>query len=193
MFTLVAQSNIVKKTIIEDDFEELSKIYERESAYFVNSLLESSSTAFANVFIKFTILFTSFSKTKNPEFGLIYAFLYKNKVYVGNYLDTSITLKQYPPPNVLKGCYDKVKTSVSLAGLNIRTAPVSIGTFNECTLSPSSPPTGNKLIIVIEDIEYTITLTKDNPDIMIVTREEKAKQRKVFMKGNFIKGKGIVT
>ena len=190
LFTLVAQTNVVKKTIIEDDFEELSKNYERESSYFVNGLLQTNPADFAKKFLKFTVLFTSFSKTKNPEFGLIYAFLYDNHLYVGNYLDTDITLKHYPPPNVLKGCYDKIKTSVSLGGLNISTAPVTLSNFKECTLPhPNNPPVGNnKLVVIIGDIEYVINLTEDNPEIMIVTREEKDKQRKVFMKGNFIKG-----
>jgi len=193
LFTLVAQSNSVKKTLIEDDFEDLSKNYERESAYFVNGLLESNAADFAKEFLKFTVLFTSFSKTKNPEFGLIYAFLYEKKLYVGNYLDTPITLKNYPPPNnVLVGCYDLVETSVSLGGLKVNTGSVTVSTFKDCTLKPpNNPPPGNKLVVVIEDIEYEITLTKDNPEVMIVTREEKDKQRKVFMKGNFIKGKGV--
>jgi len=189
LFTLVAETNIVRKTIIEDDFEALSKNYERESAKFINNLLEKSSTNVGRDFLKFTVLFTSFSKTKNPEFGVIYAFLYKETLYIGNYLDTEIVIRSYSPSIPLEGCYDEVKTSISIAGLDVTLQGVNIGEFSLCTLEKQVPE-NKKLTIEVEDIEYTITLIEDHTDIIIVSRETKDKQRKVFVKG-FKKGKAI--
>jgi hypothetical protein len=191
LFTLAAQMNVVKKTVIEDDFEELSKNYERESARFVNDLLDKGTTSnLGDDFAKFTILFTSFSKTKNPEFGLIYAFLYDDVVYVGNYLDEDVVLTSYSPPVSLKGCYKNVKASVSIAGLSLQPGSISLGTFTSCKLA-TTPPPGNRLMVEVDGIAYEISLTPNNPEIMIVSRENIAEQRKVFLKGNFIKGRRV--
>lgn len=184
LFTLVAQSNIVKRTIIEDDFEELSKNYERESAHFVNGLLEKGTGNVEQEFIKFTILFTSFAKTKNPEFGLLYAFLHQGTVYVGNYLDTAVTIQGQSAS--LPGCYAVVNATVAVAGLNIQAGTISVGRVQHCT-THFPPPTNNEIKIVIEQIPYVLQLTEDAPDIMLVSRETKDQQRKVYVKSNLLK------
>src|SRR3989344_1476214 len=84
IFLLVAETNVVKETVIEDDFESLAKNYEIESAKFMNSILERGITDIPNEFLKFTIIFSSYAKTKNPEFGIIYAFINNNRLYIGN-------------------------------------------------------------------------------------------------------------
>lgn len=182
-FLLATQTNIVRKIIIEDDFEELSKNYERESASFVNSLLINPSANIEKEFTKFTVLFTSFAKTKNPEFGLVYAFLHQGKVYLGNYLDTAITITTPAPKKIIWGCYAAVDTSVSLAGLTIPTSSISLGKFSACNATFAAPP-GNNIKLDIDAISYELLLAEDAPDIMIISRETKDNQRKVFIKSN---------
>ena len=183
LFLLAAQTNIIKKITIEDDFEELSKNYERESANFVNSLLSNPTANIEKEFAKFTVLFTSSAKTKNPEFGLVYAFLHQGNVYIGNYLDTKINLLTILPPKTIPGCYALIETSVSLAGLTIPTSGISLGKFSQCNAVFTAPPS-NKIKIEIESIVYELLLAEDAPDIMMISRETKDNQRKVFIKSN---------
>ena len=188
LFTLVLETNIVRQTVIEDDFELLSKNYEIESAKFMNNMLKTTSGDLTKDFLRFTVLFSSFAKTKNPEFGLIYAFTYKDKLYVGNYLDTDITVTNAGSnPTVLKGCYQKIDTSVSIAGLKVNTPQINVGQYTQCSLTEGIP-TDNKLRFMIQDITYEVNLNVDHPEVIIVSRETKGDQRKVFVKGNFLKG-----
>jgi hypothetical protein len=189
LFTLAAQVNVVKKTVIEDDFEELSKNYERESARFVNDLIKIDSPNIDDQFRKFTVLFTSFSKTKNPEFGLVYVFLHEGTIYIGNYLENNILITSHSPPKHLKGCFKNVEAGFSVAGLKVSQTGINFGTFSTCTFKTTQLPSGNIVVLEINDIAYEISLSPNNPEIMIVSREEKAQQRKVFLKGNFIKGR----
>ena len=188
LFTLAAQLNTVKRTVLEDDFEELSKNYERESARFMNELINIDSPNVEREFKRFTVLFTSFSKTKNPDFGLIYVFLHEGTIYMGNYLEDDLRVAQPTPPKVLQGCYQKVNAGVSLAGLKVG-SHITVGQFAACSHKTTHMPPGNVVILEIDDIAYEISLIPNNPEIMIVSREEKAQQRKVFLKGNFIKGR----
>ncbi len=186
LFLLATQTNIVKKITIDDNFEEISKNYERESANFVNSLLVNPSINIEKEFTKFTVLFTSFAKTKNPEFGLVYAFLHQGNVYLGNYLDTTIAITTATPPKIIQGCYALVDTSVSIAGLTLSTSGISLGRFSQCNATFAAPP-GNKIKIEIDSIDYELILTEDAPDIMIISRETKDNQRKIFIKSNVLK------
>ena len=118
LYTLYKETNIVKESIIEDDFREISKNYELESSRFLNQLIQSNSDVRSS-FINFTVLFTSYAKTKNPNFGLIYSFLYQNKLYIGNYMDTNINFNFGSSNYNLNGCYAQINASVSIAGLNL--------------------------------------------------------------------------
>lgn len=192
LFILYSQTNLVRKTVVEDDFEELSKNYEIEGAKFVNSLLKNDKEV-SNAFKNFTALFTSYSKTKNPDFGLIYAFDYKTNLYVGNYLNHSITVKKGSKYKDLQGCYDKVKTSVSVGGLSLDIKDIDYKLLGECTWetpSDETQPTYN-ITLVIEGIEYVVDVTSGNPELVIVSRESKGADKKVYTKGRFSTGSSI--
>ena len=100
---LFAETNIVKETIIEDDFEEISSNYEIESAKFVNSLIGQDTEKVVNSFASFSSIFSSYAKTKNPEFSLIYLFSYNDGLYVGNFLDEEVSINSIQ--QTLHGCF----------------------------------------------------------------------------------------
>jgi hypothetical protein len=187
LFLLATQTNVVTKIMIEDDFEDLSKNYDRESANFVNSLLVNPGANVEKEFTKFTALFTSFAKTKNPEFGLVYAFLHQGTVYLGNYLDQAITIITPTPQKTVQGCYALVDTTISIAGLNFTSIGISsLGRFSSCSATFTAPP-GNTIQIEIGSIDYALLLAEDSPDVMLISRETKDNQRKVFIKSNIHK------
>lgn len=192
IFLLVAETNVVKETVIEDDFESLAKNYEVESAKFMNSLLERDVADIATEFLKFTIVFSSYAKTKNPEFGVIYAFISKGNLYIGNYLDTEIRIRSPSTPpgsDRLEGCYQKVDANIVVAGFPVQ-SHVTTSAFSRC-IRTLAVPASNRFKFAIQDVEYEVELEPSRPEIIIVSREEVDNQRKVFVKGNFKKGKNI--
>lgn len=192
LFVLYSKTNIVMKTVIDDDFEALSKNYEIESAKFVNGLLKGDKEI-SNAFKNFTALFTSYSKTKNPDFGLIYAFDYKNSLYVGNYLNESIIVKKGVKTKDLQGCFDKIKTSLSIGGLSLELKNVDYQILGECTWeTPSDENKPTYLIeIILQEIRYEVEVIAGNPELVIVSRESKGADRKVFTKGRFSAGEPL--
>ena len=188
IFLVVAETNLVKETVIEDDFESLAKNYGVESATFMNRLLATNAPNIPQEFLKFTIVFSSYAKTKNPEFGTIYAFIYNNHLYVGNYLDQEVRIPSASPSN-LQGCYQRVNTEIVVAGFPLQ-SNVPTGAYSSCMLDLAVPG-NNRLTFFIEDIEYEVELEPSRPEIIIVSREEVANQRKVFVKGNFNKGRNV--
>ncbi|HLC72222.1 MAG TPA: hypothetical protein VJH37_01435 [Candidatus Nanoarchaeia archaeon] len=186
IFLLAAETNVVKKTVIDDDFESLARNYEVESAKFMNQILEQGVTDIPQEFLKFTIVFSAYAKTKNPEFGVIYAFIFNNRVYMGNYLDTEIQIPRQIP---LSGCYQRLNTNIVVAGFPVQSS-VTTGAFSSCMLDIPIPP-ANKLRFFIEGIEYEVELEPTRPEIIIVSRENINNERKVFVKGNFNKGRNI--
>lgn len=189
IFLVVTETNLVKETVIEDDFESLAKNYEVESAKFMNSLLAAATPPdIPQEFLKFTIVFSSYAKTKNPEFGIIYAFIYNNRLYVGNYLDRLVRIPSATPQN-LPGCYQRLNTEIVISGFRVPT-PTEMNALDDCLLS-LSVPVNNRFTFFIEDTEYEVELEPSRPEIIIVSREEVANQRKVFVKGNFNKGRNI--
>lgn len=190
IFLVVTETNLVKETVIEDDFESLAKNYELESATFMNRLLATNAPNIPQEFLKFTIVFSSYAKTKNPEFGTIYAFIYSNHLYIGNYLDQEVRIPSAPPQNRnLPGCYQGLNTEIVVAGFPLQ-SNVPISAYSSCMLDLPVPG-NNRLTFFIEDIEYEVELEPSRPEIIIVSREEVANQRKVFVKGNFNKGRNV--
>ncbi|MEK6861773.1 MAG: hypothetical protein AABY07_07430, partial [Nanoarchaeota archaeon] len=131
LFIVITPSNIVRELTIDDRFEELSKNFEIESAKFINYLIKEEKDV-PSSFLNFTILFTSYSKTKNPDFGLIYAFIKDNKLYIGNYLDDQARFK-FQNQNVnLNGCFQQVNTGFTVLGLDLDIEGVNLGSFMLC-------------------------------------------------------------
>ena len=190
LFILVSPSNVVKETVVESRFEETSRNFEVESARFINYAIGHDEDVAEN-FLNFTILFTSYSKTKNPDFELMYAFVYDGVLYMGNYLGQSVDFTFEGSKYAVNGCFADVKTGISIAGLNIGIPGVDIGSFARCqgtAVVGGGPPYVVDIGIVEGGVPvlFTVEVSAGSPEVIILAREERGETRKVFAKGRFI-------
>ena len=186
LFTIITPANFIHQRIVDDDFEELSKNYQLESSKLLNELLNKEGTdgvKINNTFLNFTVSFTSYSKTKNPNFGLIYAFPYDDQVFIGNYADTGITLQTVYTSKYLDGCFSEVDTSISLYGISISAPGITPSLYNSCIKVIDYPRDGiiNFTIPAVEGINYNFQLQEKRSDIIIVSREDLDEDIKVFI------------
>lgn len=198
IFILVSQTQYVKRSAFEGNFEELNENYERESSKFINELLKDPTSDIAEQFTLFTTSFTAYSKGQNPNFELIYAFDFGGKLYVGNYLskkinvDTDFTAKYITD---LPGCFEKIKGIISSGGFNIGIGQLTYSGIDECSRDILIPGEGKityPIYIQIGDdtFNYVADVNVGVPELIIVSREERGEERKVFTKGRFLKGEG---
>ena len=190
IFGLVSIVNNVGQESIESDFEELSDNYASESAKLINAVIADPSVDISSAFINFTILFTSYSKTINPKFGLIYAFYYDGKLHMGNYLDTRINVKcdGCTRPSTIDGCFGTIPATVTFGGLDLGVT-VYENIINQCNLTqekgPDFPNDPKFVDITVKDVPYRFNIKQGHPEIIIVSWESRAEQRKVFTEGDF--------
>ncbi len=190
LFILLSPTNVIKRTVAESRFEETSKNFEIESAKFINYLIKNNKDVETS-FLNFTILFTSYSKTKNPDFGLIYAFIYDKTLYMGNYLDDTVNFYFESSTYGLIGCFSDVNTTFSIAGLNINIHNIDLANFLHCQTT-ASVLGSDPYMLDIDVLEpnnpssFTVELAEGHPELVIVTKEKKGETRKVYTKGKFI-------
>lgn len=185
LFTIITPSNFIHQRVIDDDFEELSKNYQLESSKLINELLNKEGTneeVISDTFLNFTVLFTSYSKTKNPNFGLIYAFPYNGEVFIGNYADTDLTFVagNSLTNHYLPGCFSEVSTSISLYGISLSVPDIVPADYANCITSINYP-VGDIIKFTIENIDYDFELKESRSDIIIVSRENLQEDIKVFI------------
>jgi len=183
LFTLVTPSNLVHQQVIDDDFEALSQNYQVESAKFLNEVLNQQGvdrSVINTSFLNFTIAFTSYSKTKNPNFGLIYAFPFGAGLFIGNYAQVPMNITVNSNMIPLDGCFDEVSTTVSVAGVNLDIPGLTPSMYKDCTTF-TAYPTDDKMNLLIEDVHYTFNLDGGRSDIIVVSRESLGDDIKVFM------------
>ncbi len=197
---LYSMSQIVNKVSqeqIQGDFKQLSENYATEGARLVNDVMKKGSQdTVIRSFRDFTRSFTSYSKTKSSEFGLIYAFYYtgtdkdknKGKVYIGNYLNMPI-LVSYSKPDYtyIAGCYSEIPTGAGFDGITLSQG-ISETELADCekTVPEDTEASINELYITIGGYAYTFDVSPDQLQIIIVSREDNADQRQVFVDGNFL-------
>ncbi|MDP3917200.1 MAG: hypothetical protein Q8Q42_02835 [Nanoarchaeota archaeon] len=183
IFTIITPSNLLHQKIIDDDFQSLSRNYQVESAKLLNELLNKKIVdrqLIENTFLNFTVSFTSYSKTKNPNFGLIYAFPFENYLFIGNYADIDVNFTVGSSTISLEGCFNEVSTSVTLYGISIDQPDINPILYQDCIQTVGYPPT-NQLEFTIEDVDYTFELNEKRSDIIIVSRETLDNEIKVFI------------
>ena len=184
LYMLMTKTNIIYENEIIDDFETLSRNYDVEASKFMNSLLSSgdiSSEEVKSKFDDFTCDFTKYAKNQNPDFSLIYIFEYENKIYIGNYLKQPIIIgDEY----ILRGCKEGAELQYGAGGQMSGGSSLSI--CGECI---QEIPTISELEISIGSNLYIITITSGRPEIIIVSREDKGEQRKVYTKEEFVGGR----
>ena len=195
IFSLAVKVNIANRPIIEGDFEGLSRNYDIESTKFINLLTEKNFREalkledVAVLFLNFTQDFTSYSKTQNPEFGVIYFFDFESsisgqgvgKLFVGNYLDQDIIVwTKEGEEQVVEGCKNTVNAGVSFGEFKFNTG---VETLNfDCATNLSR---GNSdpysFSFIIGDIEYTSEISLGEAKIGIVAHEDTNEQRRVYI------------
>ena len=192
LYVILTPSNIVKETTGTSNFQEIATNFDRESAHFLNDVIEQNQPVY-NSFLNFTTLFTSYSKTKNADFGLIYSFVYKDKIYFGNYAEDRVTFTAGNQHVTINGCLYDVQTSFSIGGLNMAIPNVDIMSYQHCLQELPIPPNfHNTVTMAILELGTNVTTTfttevaKNNPDLVIISKEKKGNIRRIYTKGKFI-------
>ena len=187
IYGMVTVSNKVSQEELKSDFEKLSQNYVTESAKLINSLIGKNDVASA--FQNFTIMFTSYAKAQNPRFELIYAFDYNDSLYIGNFLKNRIFVCLDQDCNTilepLEGCYTNIPASISFDGLELQLEPEKVELNSDCEIKYDYSESVDGLFITINDVTYYFEIRKNRPELILVSWETKAEQRKVFTKGSF--------
>ena len=192
LYSLATTVNYLRQESLDDDFEKISKNYELESTKLINNLLLQDDPDINGTFNIFTVLFTSYSKSQNPSYGLVYTLSFKdndnkNKIQIGNYLDKEILIdingdeiEDYSR----SGCFEEIPATLTFDGLNLG-PPIIQENLESCILIIdyiSSIKLG-----IQEDtgeiVWYDMKIKKDNPQIVIISHLEEGKQRKIFIGG----------
>jgi hypothetical protein len=185
LFRLAATVNLASPNDIKDDFEKLSNNYESEGIALMNSVINNQGDV-SDAFRRFTALFTAYSKTTNPRFGLIYALDYNDQLHIGNFLDQPIIIDCAGcVPEEVIGCYEKLDASIRFEGLSLG-ADLNQQLINECTLTIDHSV--SEISVIIDGLNYNFNIVKDSPEVIIVSREYVGELSKVFAKGEFKKG-----
>ena len=193
LYMLITKTNIIYEHEIIDDFETLSRNYDIEASKFMNSLLSSNTQNPETVkqkFDIFTIDFTSYAKNQNPDFSLIYVFAFGENIYVGNHLKNYIIVKAGSELELINGCLDEIGAFISTPGGVGGSIPINVGTATKGSYSGCVKEFKfvDTIDISIGSVLYEISINKERPEIIIVGREEKGEQRKVYTKKEFVEG-----
>jgi hypothetical protein len=183
IFALASVTNAAKQDKFKGDFEKLSKNYETEGAKLINTVVNTKEDV-GSRFGNFTYAFTSYSKTQNSQFGLIYVLDYNGRVYIGDYLNQDVYV-DYGGPELmnLTGCFGAVGASVSFGDLTAKfDSSVNYINLAECVKDVPSP-TDKKIYLLIKNSWYPFQLVSGKPQMMVVSQMEQAEQRKVFVGG----------
>ncbi len=197
VFGLVSIMNKVYQEDLKSQFEQLSDNYASESSKLINSLIANPEVDIASAFVNFTLMFTSYAKTINPKFGLIYAFYYNDKLYLGNYLDTRISFgcERCSKMNTLTGCFETIPATVNFGGLDLSVDVYNTVLERQCDRvlekDVDFTDTPGSVYITIGNVPYSFKVKEGHPEIIIVGWEKREEQRKVFTEGNFIEAAAI--
>ncbi len=198
IFVLTSEPNTVNITPHDDDFKLISQNYNQESSKFLSSLIENSITTPSEIekkFTEFSIVFTQYSKSQNPTFGLIYFLNYNNNLYVGNFLDKAITF-QVNPTYTLSGCYGDISAVISYGDRGSVTEKIDAKVYStkNCITTVTGLPDDKDSVVTLnlegeEEIVYEVNIILGQPEVIIISRESEGEDRKVFVEKQFIKGK----
>ena len=208
IFVLASKTNIINTALQNNDFKEITQNYNSESAKSVSSLIKEGKNEndIALKFAEFSVVFTQYSKTKNPSFGLIYFFNYNNNLHIGNFLDQNVKVftsnENLNDPNsgiFLVGCFSIVSSSLDYNQFQI-SMPQNAATFygengrpstsvyGPCTKRISPAPSYVNLQIGDESIDYKVDIIQNQPQVAVISRESLSQDRKVFVDHQFIRG-----
>mgnify|MGYP001598050381 CR=1 FL=1 len=190
IYVIFTPSNIIRKSSEPSNFYDIAKNFERESAHFLNALITSNDPIY-DEFLEFTVLFTSFSKTKNPEAGLVYTFVYDDVLYIGNYAEDTLEVNAEGRRITVEGCLSDIDTSFSIGGLELEIPDVDLGHYRQCLVEvPLTYQLETIDLTLIEPdgsrTEFSADFGENNPDLMIVAKEKQGASRRIYEKDAFI-------
>jgi hypothetical protein len=189
LYSLATTINYIKQESLDDDFEKISKNYELESSKLINNLLSQGDEDIKGSFNSFTALFTSYSKSQNPSYGLIYVLSFEDednyKIQIGNYFDKKIYIEYGQSMEEIQGCFTTIQATLTFDGLTLD--PEIEQTIESCKLILDYQEGIDFMRIGIENddeiIWYNLEIIKGKPQIMIISRLEEGQQRRVFIGG----------
>jgi hypothetical protein len=189
VFVIASRSNIINISSTDADFKEISENYKHESSRYLNALIKGSEEELtqekiSDGFYSFTGVFTQYSKSQNPTFGLIYLLNYKGMLYIGNYLDKTIVFDSTELP----GCRDKISATI-IYGPGGITEAFDSEEFTDCKTEITLTSSIFTFSIKGEDIIYETRVVEGQPEVIIVSRENILENRKVFFDNQFVTGK----
>lgn len=178
IFLLISQTNFIQRILIEDDFEQISKNFDIESTKFVNNLLaeDTSPEEVESKFRTFTEKFSDYAKIENPNFEFLYVLGYRGEKIVGYYIKEDIYVG--PPTKELEATV-LTPGSYTFMDMGISQNPVGASEIE---------PVGDISWVEIEGFSYDLKLGA-GPQLIIISREKKGEQTKVYLNEEFIKGR----
>lgn len=183
IYGLSTVPNVVKTYEFKGDFNKLANNYNIESSKLINSVIISGGDV-TESFTNFTTLFMSYSKSQNPNFGLIYSLNYAGKIRIGNYLKQKIKVYDGGDEIELDGCFDKVSSQLIFNGLVIDMDVSELGELQDCFTDITST---DKIWIGFEQEEeivwYPFRIEENKPQLMIVNFMQEGPQRQVSIAG----------
>ncbi|MBM3199889.1 hypothetical protein FJZ53_03040 [Candidatus Woesearchaeota archaeon] len=187
IYSLSVVYNFAKVYEFKGDFEKITGNYEVESAKLINSIVSTNGDV-TESFTNFTTLFMSYSKSQNPNFGIIYTLSYDNKVRVGNYLKKPIKIDDGKSIVSLDGCFEKVPSILILRGIDINLNAAELGELRTCF---TNLPLTERIWVGIVDttdgreevIWYPFKIEENKAQLMIINLMEEGPQKRVTVGG----------
>jgi len=208
LFSLAAIRNKSEQRQIKGDFEALSENYQIEASRLINSAITQPGIDPHDAFKSFSMMFTSYAKGKNPEYGLIYILSFEDKIQVTNFLNRDIKVigcgvggAEYSV--TIPGGFDNINANLNFEGFNIKAGIVPAdlqfvcGNISELSgdqqvgvpcayLYPGESVTEMELAVMIDDAPYKSCIKKGVPEIMQVGIMRQGEQAKVSATGSCI-------
>lgn len=186
IFLLISQTNFVQRILIEDDFEQISQNYDIESEKFMNNLLAQGEitdiNSTAEKFRVFTVRFTEYATIENPSFEFIYIFDHGDYRIFGNYMLDTIYIGD--DLQELEGI-GEFKTGIS----NDQIGVSFLVTRNLDEIDNLLVRTDKPTAIKIRDTIYNLEVSSGSSQIVIISREQKGEQTKVYLNEEFVTGR----
>ncbi len=193
IYGMVTVANKTSQESVKGNFKKLSNNYANEGARLINAVIKDGGDV-VTTFRDFTRSFTSYSKTQSADFGLIYVLYYtgvyedKGYLYIGNYLNMPM-LVSYDGINYkfIEGCYKEIPAGAGYDGISLK---VDVPGVSKCEVQlpegEEDPVAISEVSITIGGYGYTFDVKPDQPEVILVSREDTPEQRQVFVDESFI-------
>ncbi len=174
IFLLASQSNVIRKRLFADKFEDITKNYEAEGNKLINSVLKSQADPSGNFKI-FSDNFVDYSTAQDPNIGTLYVLNYETTTSIGIYNMQIQAIDIEPQPDNIQSCIAQYDASVSGEGLGTN--------FNLPTSCEITYDNIDKVEITTTDgFIYTFDIEAGKPQLKLVVKKDEQDQTKVYYK-----------